>query len=66
MFDLKSAKYLKFYASTFLKTNDQRTQAVYDLDLRTKIPLMIILCFEIIKNAVLFLTPMSNVHRYIV
>lgn len=66
MFDLQSAKYLRFYASAFVKPNVERTRAVYDLDLKTKVPLMIILCFETIKNFVLFLTPMSNAHRYIV
>ena len=66
MFDLESAKYLRFYASAFIKANREGTQAVYDLDLKTKIPLMTILCLETIKNFVLFLTPMSNARRYIV
>ena len=66
MFTYESGKYLLFYGSTFLKTNSTKDRVMFGLGLKSKIPFILVLVIEIIKNGILIATPMRNNMRYIV
>ena len=66
MYDYDSGKYLQFFASSFMKANQDKTVVEFNLNLGLKYPMMCILIFEIIKNLILVGIPMSNHSRYLV
>lgn len=66
MFDFKSGYLIKFYLSTIFKANKDKTKIVYDLDMKVKISLLLVVFFEVFKNLVLVIMPMSNDLRFIV
>ena len=66
MFAYESGRYLLFYASSFLKPNNPKDRVVFTLSLKEKIPLIIALAIELIKNGILIGVPMKNNLRYIV
>ena len=66
MFAYDSSRYLLFYASSFLKPNPTKDRVVFGLSLKEKIPLLIVLVIELIKNGILIAVPMKNKMRYIV
>lgn len=61
----RNIEYLNFYGSIFMKPNRERTEIVYDLNLKMKLVMILILSFEIIKNVILLELPMSNQFRYV-
>ena len=66
MYDYHSGRYLKHFASSFMKANQDKSIVEFNLDLGLKYPMMCILVFEIIKNGLLIGVPMSNHSRYLV
>ena len=66
MYDYDSGWYLQFFASSFMKANQDKTVVEFNLDLGLTYWLMCILVFEIIKNFILIGVPVSNPSRYLV
>lgn len=62
----ESLKHLIFYGSTFVRVNNDKTKINFDLNSKSKYPLMIALLIEFIKNVVLVLIPSDNDIRYFV
>lgn len=64
MFAGTSLEHLKFYGSIFLRTNKDKKELSYDVNLKMKLFIMFSLAVESIKNLILIKLPMSNELRY--
>ena len=58
-------KILKFYGSSFFRPNEDRTKVVYDLNVKLKLLIIVVMALEIAKNLILMRLPMSNASRYL-
>ena len=63
--DERSTKFLEFYGSVFLRPNEERTDVVYNLNIKLKVLIMLAMVLEIAKNLVLMRLPMSDRRRWL-
>lgn len=60
----RNLKILEFYGASFLRPNEDRTELVYELNVKRKLLIMFVMALEIAKNLILVRLPMSHASRY--